>query len=70
MEKINESTLFTGNGKSIGLTMLDFWKYQIAIFTICKKTLPSLLLVRLWGLISHAIEMDGHYLTYSIGTRG
>ena len=28
MKNVNATTLFTSNGESIGLTMLDFWKYQ------------------------------------------
>ena len=28
MEKVKETTLFTSHGESIGLSMLDFWKYQ------------------------------------------
>ena len=28
MRKITENTLFVNGGESLGLTMLDFWKYQ------------------------------------------
>lgn len=50
MEKINESTLFTGNGKSIGLTMLDFWKYQYSNIYDLQENIAEFIVGKALGL--------------------
>lgn len=50
MGKITETTLFTSNGEAIGLTMLDFWKYQYSNIFDLQENIAEFIVGKALGL--------------------
>lgn len=50
MKNVKETTLFTSNGESIGLTMLDFWKYQYSNIFDLQENIAEFIVGKALGL--------------------
>lgn len=50
MKNVKETTLFTSKGESIGLTMLDFWKYQYSNIFDLQENIAEFIVGKALGL--------------------
>lgn len=53
MKNVKETTLFTSKGESIGLTMLDFWKYQYSNIFDLQEHIAEFIVGKALGELGH-----------------